>query len=352
MFKFNELKQIHLEITNNCQASCPMCARNVNGGLENPNIVLQSWSIEDFKSIMTPEVLNQLDGYYFCGNFGDPIINNNLIDMCKYSKETAPNCKVIVHTNGSARSTSWWKELAASLPKDHNVLFAIDGLEDTHHLYRIGTNFNTILENAKSFIDAGGKADWVFIKFKHNEHQVEQARKLSKELGFETFTVKNSSRFVITPYVDAVDRNGVVTHKIEPPTETPIKFIDRKTIEAIDEIVEDSVIDCKVKNDKEIYIDAYKNLYPCCHVASIPYLHKTLPGFSMLKDRMVTEHNHMAGLLGEYNTLNKSIKDIIDSEEYQTIWENLWTVDKMLICVRTCGKSKKINYSLPREQWR
>ena len=33
MFKFNQLRDIHLEITNACQASCPMCPRNINSGI-------------------------------------------------------------------------------------------------------------------------------------------------------------------------------------------------------------------------------------------------------------------------------------------------------------------------------
>ena len=158
MFKFSELKDIHLEITNNCQASCPMCSRNRNGGLANPLIKLNNWSLEDFKTIMTPEVLNQVNGFFFCGNFGDPILNKQLIDMCRYSTEINPNLNIRIHTNGSARTTTWWSSLAKALPKKHTVVFALDGLSDTHSIYRIGTSFENIIENARAFIAAGGIA--------------------------------------------------------------------------------------------------------------------------------------------------------------------------------------------------
>ena len=82
MFPFTDLEQIHLEITNNCQASCPMCSRNHHGGQENPLIKIQEWTLEDFKHIINQEVLDQIDSLYFCGNFGDPLLNNNLIQMC------------------------------------------------------------------------------------------------------------------------------------------------------------------------------------------------------------------------------------------------------------------------------
>jgi MoaA/NifB/PqqE/SkfB family radical SAM enzyme len=191
MFKFNKLKQIHLEITNNCQASCPQCQRNIHGGLDNPLIKLSSWTLEQFKSIMTVDVLNQINNYYFCGNFGDPLLNNDLIPMIEYSVSVNPNLHMWINTNGSLRSKDWWQQLAKSLPKNHKVVFAIDGLEDTHSIYRVGTNFNTIIENAKTFIASGGRAEWAFIRFKHNEHQVSKIKKLASDLNFVNLAIKN-----------------------------------------------------------------------------------------------------------------------------------------------------------------
>ena len=66
MFKFDNLKSIHIELTSNCQARCPMCARNNHGGLPNPLLKIQQWTIEDFKSIITQEILDTVDKIYFC----------------------------------------------------------------------------------------------------------------------------------------------------------------------------------------------------------------------------------------------------------------------------------------------
>ena len=48
--------------------------------------------------------------------------------------------------------------------------------------------------NAKTFLDSGGTGSWVFIVFHHNEHQVEEARELSKRWGFDEFIIKKTSR--------------------------------------------------------------------------------------------------------------------------------------------------------------
>ena len=75
-----------------------------------------------------------------------------------------------------------------------NWAFSIDGLADTNKLYRIGINHDRVMANAKAFIEAGGKARWKFIVFRHNEHQVEEARELAKDMGFWQFDKHVSTR--------------------------------------------------------------------------------------------------------------------------------------------------------------
>ena len=50
------------------------------------------------------------------------------------------------------------------------------------------------MRNAQYFIEAGGRATWKMIRFKHNEHQIEQAKQLSQTLGFVDFIVVESPR--------------------------------------------------------------------------------------------------------------------------------------------------------------
>lgn len=349
MIKFDQLNSLHLEITNNCQASCPMCNRNINGGKDNPLIKIHNWSLDMFKTIVSPEVLKQINHFYFCGNFGDPILNNDLIEMCRYSTKTAPNVRVGLHTNGGARTAEWWIDLAGVLPNKHLVTFAIDGLADTHSLYRVGTDFDIVTRNAKSFIRAGGHAEWMFIKFKHNEHQVEEARELAAKWGFEKFTVKNSSRFILDPKVNVVDRNNKITHYIEPASEITMKFVDKKIVQAYKQITDMSEINCKVRNDREVYIDAYGDLYPCCWLASVPYSYIPIDDAYEARHAMLRQHWDLMNELGDTNTVTQSIKDIIDSTAYQTVWDKYWTTtDKLITCARTCGVNT--DFAKPRDQ--
>ena len=353
MFIYPNLKEVHLEISNNCQASCPMCARNRNGGIENPLIKISDWTLDEFKTIMHPQLLKQLTGFFFCGNFGDPILNKDLLEMCRYSTESNPNLNLRSHTNGSAKSVSWWSELATVLPKRHMVVFALDGLEDTHDLYRVGTDFNKIIKNAKAFIDTGGQAEWCFIKFKHNEHQVDVAKQMAKDLGFNAFVVKNSSRFLLEPKVNVVDKQGNTTHFLEPSTDTPLKFLDKKAIESYKQIVLESVIDCQALNQREIYIDAHKNVFPCCWLASLPYTYIDENAAFGVRTEMLNQYYELVeslGGIGKLNAVNNTIESIIDSNEYQSVWKTYWGDKKLITCARMCGRAKINDYAKSRDQ--
>ncbi len=354
MFQFKELEQIHLEITNNCQASCPMCTRNINGEIENPLIKIENWSLDRYKTIISEEVINQVKLIYFCGNYGDPLLNNDLIEMIEYTVKIKPSIQIRIHTNGSLRSTEWWKKLAKTLPSNHSVIFALDGLKDTHKLYRINTDFDKIIENARAFISSGGNAEWAYLRFKHNEHQVDDAKQLAKDLNFNFFTMKDSSRWVIDTKFPVYDKKGNTTHYLEPSQWSTIKFIDKKTIENYKKIVSESEIDCFAIANKEIYITAQGLIFPCCWLAMIPYLpidhEKEL--VSVRKEILAQYHKLVASLGGNdaINGEKKTIKEIIDSYEYQSVWDYYWKEEKLITCVRTCGKIPEI-ISNPKDQF-
>ena len=346
MFKFEEFKGVHLEITNRCQASCPMCPRNIHGGLENPLLKINDWSLSDFKSIFSEEVLAQLEYINFCGNFGDPVINNELIDMCEYIKSVNPNINQIIHTNGSMRNTKWWERLAAILPNQHKVVFALDGLSDTHHLHRIGTSFELVIKNAKTFINNGGIAHWDFIRFRHNQHQVDDARNLAKELGFKEFIIKDSKRF--SKSFPVVDKDGVVTHYIDQPTDSVVRFVGKSDVVDHHKWDRASEISCFAKKDKEIYIDSHYMAMPCCMIGAFLYMNYDN---DILKKHNLYFDNHVNDVavdiqkqvwdftneLGGVNVLERGLRNLITSDTWQTIWQKKWDNKQSSTCIIMCS---------------
>lgn len=355
MYRFSEIKDLHLEISSRCQASCPMCARNFHGGLPNPLLAEKDWSLELTKKILDNEILSQISSITMCGNYGDPILNKDLIPIVEYIVSQNEKINIGIHTNGGARSKSWWKELAEALPENHTVHFALDGLEDTHHLYRVGTDFNKIIENAKEFIAAGGNARWVFITFKHNEHQIDDARNLARELGFKSFYEKQTSRFIAQPYFEVLDKNSNVTHRLEMPGENKLIFIDKTTVENYREIFKDVKIDCAVKKTKSVYVDAFGFLWPCCFVGAVPYIYtrtdQLVHHFQEDSRETFFKTVEKFGGMDNLNLRNRSIKEIIESKEWQSVWEQNFQDNSLRVCTRTCGKFPQATISQSQDQF-
>ena len=112
MYAYNDIKTIHLEITQKCQAACPMCDRNMNGEGINPHINLDELTLEDCKKIFTPDFIKQLETMYMCGNLGDPIVATDTLEVFKYFREHNPNIWLSMNTNAGAKKAEWWEELA------------------------------------------------------------------------------------------------------------------------------------------------------------------------------------------------------------------------------------------------
>lgn len=365
MFKFEQLKAAHIEITSNCQASCPMCARNIHGGIVNPHLTIASWKFEDYRRIFKEDVLRQMEFIRFSGNYGDPMLNDDLIDMIEYTTWANPNINIRIHTNGGARKPEWWARLAKAMPEVHDVYFALDGLEDTHHIHRIGTKYETVIRNAKSFIDAGGNAVWIYLLFKHNQHQAEEVERRAKELGFARFVARKSLRFFGDSKFKVIDKEGTITHYLEPADDHGVTFKDIDYCKNHKKLLDEVTVNCPVLQNKEIYIDAWQRVYPCCFLgigAEFPVWNdlgkplEELKDFVEMNKKVVQQkkdfNNRVKTNMANYASVY-SLEQILNGEVWSSIdWhKEYWGNDKMLICAETCGESPEFRLAKPNDQY-
>ena len=198
-FNFDQLDQLHIELSNACNAACPMCTRfHVNSPLTRPDLEIDQITIEKFKQYFPPEVVNKCEVILFCGVHGDPGMAKDLYEICEYIDQVSPTTVIRMNTNGGMRKPEFWAKMGTLFSKklrDHwswQITFSIDGLADTNHLYRRNVDWDKLVANAKAFIDAGGRAEWDYLIFKHNEHQIDEAKQLSKNMGFHEFVPKKA----------------------------------------------------------------------------------------------------------------------------------------------------------------
>ena len=257
MYGHDDIKVVHLEPTQLCQALCPMCDRTTLDGYVNPKLSNLSLSLEDIKQIFQPSFIQQLDKMYMCGNVGDPMLAPDAIDIAAWFRMHNEDMLISMVTNGGARGTDFWRSIACLL---NSVTFSIDGLEDTNHLYRKGVKWKHVMENAQEFIDRGGKAHWAYLVFEHNEHQIEEAHQLSREMGFASFQPKTTSRYDRKRKAWQTYLRGKEQGVLSPPRQEKYQSEIYKNNVSYNDIE----IRPKCVERKEIFVAADGTVYPCC----------------------------------------------------------------------------------------
>ena len=191
------IRQLSTELTFRCNARCPACHRQKPLSI-NLNDSKYTISLDQFKQLFNPELLQNLQWLMFNGNFGDSIMNKQFREILAYVK--SQGTKIKIHTNGGIHGHDYWSDVGNILTKDDIINFDLDGLWDTHHIYRINTEFEKVFSNAKSVIGTNRpQVHWKYIVFEHNKHQVEEARSLAETAGFTTFSTVKTSRDVFAP---------------------------------------------------------------------------------------------------------------------------------------------------------
>lgn len=351
MYRYDQIKKVHLEITQRCQAACPMCDRNENGGTDNKHITNAELTLDDCKKIFSPEFIAQLDTMYMCGNLGDPIVAKDTLDVYRYFRKHNPTMWLGMNTNGGAKTVAWWAELATVFNGKGAVIFSVDGLKDTNHLYRQNVNWDIVERNMKAFIAVGGRARWDFLVFKHNEHQVEEAEQLAAEWGVERFVKKKSARFVTSTSKEktehqAKDRKGnntAVIAKPNNPDHQNIALLKQKQIEkqygGMKEYYDSCAIKCKVAEEKNIFITAEGLLLPCCWTAGRMYKWWH-PDYRV---EQVWDFIHGAGGKHGIDVINNDLGDVMQGPLLSSI-QNSWSKPsiedgKLMVCAMKCGEA-------------
>ena len=283
----------HIEPTSKCTLECTLCDR--------------TWFYETFKKRNLHEInIDHIVKFVgvnaevsMCGNNGDPIYHSKFLELCKKFKDN--NCRLSISTNGSAKTKAWWEKLKNILTKDDCITFALDGLEDTNHLYRKNAKWDSIMTAVKTLKDNDFKMIWQFIPFKHNQHQIYDASNLSKELGFDEFKLLPSDRWL-------------GNKELMPDKEYIDNYHEHQKAVLIDKNYEAGMEPNCLKNElpsNDLYIDSEGDFYPCCWMGTYRYRYKSV--FSPKQKQFNIKDNTLSQILEKNN-----IKDFFDSTKQFT----------------------------------
>ena len=329
----DQIKTIQMDHTSRCQLACPQCARFHGSQTEiNPYMPIDDTTVDDYKIILEPFEKNTVKLFH-CGNFGDSLASPTLDDCIDYSIEKGVK-EFKMAVNGSARSKSWWCDLAQK--SDRIVVnFSIDGLADTNHLYRVNSNFAKIMENAKAFIDAGGNARWYFIEFEHNYHQIEEAKRIATDMGFRQFNAKYTGRFAEQQQKKIETKKGtIVEDKKDNHNQKDMQEI-KQTYKSFEQYIEQTPITCKYKQQQSVFIDMQMKLWPCTWMGAPAYFGPNNPqrkSFDAIYD-----------LYGEdFNNMRNHGWSVLEHDFFAKYLDRSWNAQddkykRIYTCGRTCG---------------
>ena len=316
-----DIKKYEIEISANCNAQCPLCARTEMGMSLRGNAEI---SLQNIMNLFKTQQSVEGKEFKLCGVLGDPIVHPQCLEICEWLGNKGGN--VIISTNGGYNTPDWWTKLAKV--KNLKVDFSVDGFEETNHIYRVNVKWDTLVRNMTAFSQAGGNGCWVFIPFAHNEHEYEDAKKLAQQLNFR-FVKRTSGRNVLAKKVHKTKKmdkevNLTTSKKLPHNDLTKLqKVIKEKSVKTINDIVK--TISCQHHNEPEVYIGADMTMWPCCYLYD--QSKKSYQDVVMSEDK-------------DFNDLTKRTIDEILQNSFYTSLKDRWYAshnNHLPRCIKSCA---------------
>lgn len=336
---YNEVRVLNVDINSSCNAACQGCARQISHLYKNPFVEFNKhMSFDTWKKIID-EIGTQLTNIIFCGNYGDAGATKDLPKFIEYAVNVQPSVFIIVTSNMGINSTEFWKNVVTVCPNNLLLQCSIDGLADTNHIYRRFVRWEKVLENVTAALTNGANAEWKFIEFPWNVHQINDAKNLSKHLGFKNFVVLPNNNPIGNEkfnriYNAHIDVWNDVTHWKDTVLDFPsLEDVDAEECRSkiLSFLPNVDYIDCYTKKEKSIHIDWNGHVWPCCWYGGIQY-------YPSVEHRKVNSL-YTPDLSTNWNNVNvHSLKTILDHSFYKNDLMASLNNTPNVCCYEMCGK--------------
>lgn len=181
---------ISFEPTTSCNLRCPECPSGLRA-FTRPTGMLE----KDFFRKTIDEIHKEL--LYLIFYFqGEPYLNPDFLNMVQYAGSkgiyTATSTNAHYLNDDNARRT-----VESGLDR---LIISIDGTtQDVYTQYRVGGNLEKVITGAKNIVkwkkELKSKTPFIFFQFlvvKPNEHQIEDIKRLAKEVGVDEVRFKTA----------------------------------------------------------------------------------------------------------------------------------------------------------------
>ena len=178
--------RLTIEPTDICNLKCIHCPTGRGAFGRNKGFM----SLDNFKTI-----IDKTGKYAFLADIysaGEPFLNKEIFSMIRYAEDS--NICTSIHSNFNIRFDM---EISQRLVQSglSYLTLSLDGVDqEIYEMYRRGGRYEKAIENARILIETKRKLKskkpiltWQFLIFPHNKHQIQDARKIAREMGFDRF---------------------------------------------------------------------------------------------------------------------------------------------------------------------
>lgn len=222
----DQTRNIQIETTTRCLLGCPACSRTVFSSTLNRPYPKYDIDADELYNFFDCGSGRKFETLSLCGDYGDSIYYPQLFYFIEKFRSTKT---FNIYTAGSHQPAEFWHKLVEQLDSRDCIMFGIDGLEDTNHLYRKNSNWNSIMAAVDIVAASPVKLQWDTNIFSFNFDRIDQIRQFAENKGAE-FVCKKTSRFgndsLIPPeqFIDSaglyIDRYSKESIEIQPQCHT------------------------------------------------------------------------------------------------------------------------------------
>jgi MoaA/NifB/PqqE/SkfB family radical SAM enzyme len=174
-----------IDPTNVCTLKCPFCP-NGFGNIKRAKGMMDLKHFQKIIDMLGPYLLH-ID----MQNWGEPLLHKDIYKMISYAKKFDINIALSTNLNNFDEKSA--EDMVNS--RLDRVLLSIDGAsKETYEKYRRGGDFSRVIKNIKILVKKKKELrsflpyiNWQFLVFRHNEHEIEAAKKMAQELGVNAF---------------------------------------------------------------------------------------------------------------------------------------------------------------------
>lgn len=212
---------MEIEPTTSCNLRCPQCPSGLRSFSRNTGML----QMDRYQSII--DELHPTLWYLLLYFQGEPFLNPEFLKFVRYA--SAKN----IYTATSSNAHYFSDEVAKATVQSglDRLIISIDGTtQDSYSKYRVGGNLQKVIEGTKTLLYWRNKLQskkpyivWQFIAFSHNEHQIQEVKKLGNDIGVDAIGIKTAQIYDYQQSTEFIPQNESISRYRKTDTGYVIK---------------------------------------------------------------------------------------------------------------------------------